>query len=189
MEKPLIYHHCRSLEGVEFGTVKTDKERTWEELRPAYQWLVDQSDSSEAWPLFVAVGETEDPEIAVGTGYAWQFQRKKKGEFKNQVLFSFDENDVDGMFSDYLNFDMALNAGDPVQLNRNQVKCILKPSWNKAKWIRKAIKRENIVQLITPELHLPDAKRVWVRNKTTKKLLENMGFTRVEVKRLLVPQL
>ncbi len=186
LEKPLIYHHCRDLEGVEFGTVKADPERTWEEFKPAYRWLADQTSLPESWPLFMAVGE-ETP--VYGTGYINQFRKKHlKGDSRNSVLFSFHEEDIEGFFSDYGYFDIATNAGDPVRLNRNEIKWILKPSWDKEKWLKKAKKDNEAVQLVVPELHLPDAKRIWVRNKQTKRLLENMGFTRVEVKRLLVPK-
>lgn len=188
----LRYHHSMDLEGVVFGERLPDPNHAAESwLLPAYRWLEQEVGF---YPLFLAVGETE-ADIFM-TGYRGQWRRvtawsskgntyRKKGEFPNYVLFSFAA--VYGIYMDFHNWHIAINA----TVNNGGVtdyekRLIFKPSWPRSKWLRKARKDPGSVQLVTPRLYLPDAKRIWVRNQPTKKALETMGFRHVAVRRLHV---
>ena len=88
---------------------------------------------------------------------------------------------------DYDYWDVALNASHKdYRMTNHEKRLIFKPSWPKSKWLGKARNDQHSVQLVTPELYLPDAKRIRVRNKSTKSFLETMGFNDVEVKRIKV---
>lgn len=199
-----IYHHCTDLENIVYGEIKADPKYSDEDLLGSYKWLEGKIGF---FPLFLAVGETEE-DIRM-TGYQNQWRRfiatrnvgrredgtyiqknvyRKKGEFPNYVLFSF--NAVDGIFTDYdLWCDIICYIRDGVpqydytDCRRRQ---LFKPSWPKSKWLRKAKKDPHSVQLVTQKLYLPDADRIWVRNKKTQRLMGEKGFENVEVRRILV---
>ncbi len=195
----LIYHHCRSLESVVFGEVKANPKYFDSYLKEAYFWLTEEVGF---YPLFLAVGESEE-DIRM-TGYQSQWRRVigtknvgrrkdgtyiqknvliKKGELSNNVLFSFE--DIEGVFMDYGHWHLAFSLGSKNYKIRNyENRWIFKPSWNKADWLRKVRKEPCSVQLITSKLYLPDAKRIWVRNKETQNILEKMGFENISVKKI-----
>ncbi|MBF0208608.1 MAG: hypothetical protein HQK53_17175 [Oligoflexia bacterium] len=64
------------------------------------------------------------------------------------------------------------------------IQSLLKPSWIRNDWITKANKHPESVQVLVPKLDLRLADSVMVRNETTKKELEAMGFKNVIVARL-----
>ena len=66
---------------------------------------------------------------------------------------------------------------------------ILKPSWDKRRWIRAAEKGSHWVDLLTPGLSLDRASRIYVRNQATKKSMEILGFRNIQRLRLLVEKL
>jgi len=196
----LKYHHSMDLENIIYGEIKAHPKYTEDkDYKKAYLWLEKQIGF---YPLFLAVGETED-DIRI-TGYQGQWavnigskivgRRKngtyisknilrKKGEFPNYVLFSFKE--VEGVFIDYDYWHFALSAAfNNEEITDYEKKLIFKKSWPKSKWLRKTKNKPGTVQLVTSKLYLPDAQRIWVRNKATKKQVEEMGFNNVEVKRL-----
>ena len=197
----LLYNHSRSLESVIFGEVKANPQYSDPEFRNAYSWLEKQVGF---YPLFLAVGTTED-DIRM-TGYQSQWAKvngseivgrrkngsyiqrhilRKKGEFPNYVLFSFEE--VDGVFTDFDYWHIPLGAiMNGYGVTDYEKRLTFKPSWPKSKWLRKARKNPHSVQLVASTLYLPDAKRIWVRNQQTKNQLKSMGFENVEVRRLLV---
>lgn len=145
----------------------------------------------------LTVGATEE-DIRM-TGYQNQWRRilsdgpngkehRKKGDFPNDVLFSFEN--IDGVFMDYDKWHLALNAGyKNYQMTCYEKKAIFKPSWPASKWLRKAKKDPHSVQLVAENLYLPDAKRIGVRNQQTKNLLESMGFGNIVVRRILLEEL
>lgn len=188
-KKPLLYHHARPLEFVEYGVVK-QKMGIDSDFELAYKWLEDEVGFP---PLFLAVGKQE-VDIRM-TGYQGQFSRlleigkdykkyRKKDELVNQVLFSF--SDVEnGVFTEYHDWHIALNAipnGDKVGKWAN--KLIFRKTWDKEKWLEYADKKPHSVQIVVPELDLRKANSVWVRNKLTQKKLQLLGFKHVEVKRI-----
>lgn len=192
----MLYHHCMNLENVVFGEIKgSPKYIDIPEFKDAYLWLEKEVGF---YPLFLAVGETEE-DIRI-TGYQNQWRKllvdrgeknkneyRKKGEFPNLGLFSF--QDLEGIFMDYDNWHLVLNAEHKnYQMTDYEKKLIFKPSFSKAKWLRKARKKSCTVQLVIQKLYLPSADRIWVRNKKTKIKLENTGFRSVEVKRLLLEE-
>lgn len=197
----LQYHHCRSLENVIYGEVKACPEHTDPSFRDACLWLEEQVGF---YPLFLAVGTTEEDIRMTGYQNQWgkvigskiigkradgtYIQRnilRGKGEFPNDVLFSFE--DVDGVFMDYMYWHLVLNASHKnYRMTDYEKKLIFKPSWPRSKWLGKARENFHSVQLVTPTLRLPGAERVWVRNKQTRRLLESMGFEDVGVKRVLL---
>jgi hypothetical protein len=156
------------------------------------------------YPLFLAVGTTEEDIRMTGYQNQWAkvigskivgrrndgtyIQRnilRRKGEFPNDVLFSFE--DVDGKFMDYMSWHLVLNASyKNYQMTDYEKGLIFKPSWPKSKWLKKAREDPHSVQLVTSTLYLPEAGRIWVRNRQTKNYLESMGFENVEVRRLFL---
>ncbi len=194
----LYYHHCRSLRSVVLGEIKANQRYFDSYLKEAYFWLKRQINF---YPLFLAVGLTEE-DIRM-TGYQNQWKRiigtkisgrrrdgtyiqknilRKKGEFPNDILFSFEE--VDGVFMDYGNWHLAFNPRTINAIPDYERRLIFKPSWDKSKWLKKSKNEPASVQLVTPNLYLPSAKRIFVRNRKTKELLEEIGFKDVEVKRI-----
>lgn len=183
------------LDDVRYGEIIPDPNRVEDELdehfKGAYSWLEKQIGFH---PLFLSVGETEE-DIRM-TGYQNQFRKilteskdgktyRKKGEYPNFVLFSFDE--VKGVFLDYMNWHIVLNSSHrDYKITDYEKRLVLKPSWNKSKWLLYAKRNPHSVQLVVSRLDLRKAERVWCRNKSTKKKLEEMDFTPVEVKRLEV---
>lgn len=204
MKQKLLYHHGRDLESVIYGEVKPNTryvEDKW--FLGAYKWLEKEVGF---FPLFLAVGEDHYKTIAM-TGYQDNWRRllsytltdrgrrigvdyRKKGEFPNKVLFSFDE--LDGIFMDFDYWHIVLNASPDYKIKKKHKRWIFKPFWSKEKWLEKSRRKEWVkwdVQMVVPSLYLPGAKRIWVRNKKTKKYLEETGFENVEVRRLKVEPL
>ena len=212
----LLYHHCRSLESVVFGKVKANPKYSDPDFKDAYLWLKGEVGF---YPLFLSVGTTYDDILMTGYPNQWRkiistkivgrrgngtyIQKnvlRKKGEFPNDVLFSFEElrcpfsmprNTIRSIqlrcpmewaFMDYGYWHLALGSYRD-KITDYEKRLIFKPSWQKSKWLGKAKKISQSVQLVTQSLYLPDAQRIWVRNKKTKKVLEGMGFDNVEVKR------
>lgn len=191
----LQYHHSRSLESVVFGEIKANPEHSDPELRNAYSWLEKQVGF---YPLFLSVGPTEEDIRMTNYQDNWRVkifedEYRKAGEFPNNVLFSFE--DVDGVFVDYQWWNLVISSGHvDYQMTDDEKSLIFKPSWRKSDWLREATKERDPekeshwVDLVTPTLYLPDAKRIWVRNNQTKKQLETMGFENTEVRRLLLEE-
>ena len=197
----MLYHHCRSLDSIVFGDVKADSTHQDPDSKDAYSWLEKQIGFK---PLFLSVGENED-DLRM-TGYPDNWRRviktkivrrrkdgiyihknilRKKGEFPNEVLFSFE--DIGGVFMDYDYWPIVLNSEyKNYELTDYETRLIFKPSYKKSDWLRKAGREAASVQIVTKSLHLPDAARIWVRNKKTKKLLDDKGFNNVEVRRLII---
>lgn len=183
-----LYHHSRPLQYIEYGIVQ--QARTQDEAYGgAYDWT---ERALGFYPVFLAVGKTEE-DIHM-TGYQNQWSRKlgfdtyrEKGDIDNQVLFSF--NDIpNGIFMDYINWHILLNSQDRgYNISDRERSMILRPSWNKADWLRYAKRNPGCVQLVVPELDLRKADSIWVRNNATKKEAERMGFKGVDTQRLKVP--
>jgi hypothetical protein len=107
---------------------------------------------------------------------------RKKGDFPNLALFSFEK--IDGIFMDYQSWHIALNACiNGKSVTPAEQRMIFKPSWTRSRWIRAALTGTHSVQIIAPELPLQRAKRGYVRNIKTRHLLEMMGFLDLEVRR------
>jgi len=110
---------------------------------------------------------------------------RKKGEFPNLAVFSF--NQIDGIFMDYMSWHVALNAyPNGRSVTPYERRMIFKPSWTHRRWLEAALKGTHAVQLVAPELPLHRAAHVYVRNLKTKRFLERMGFSEIEVMRLKV---
>ena len=181
------------MDGIVYGRVEASSEHADEYFKDAYSWL---EKVVGFYPIFLSVGTTDD-DIRM-TGYQNQWKRilseghnrkeyRKKGNFPNDVLFSFE--DINGVFMDYNYWHIALNASHKnYQMTDYEKRLIFKPSWPKSKWLKKARKNQHSVQLVTPELYLPAAERIWVRNQQTKELLTSMGFDNVESRRLVLEE-
>lgn len=193
-----FFHHCMPFSQVQYGTITADPVYADPDFLPAYEWLEQEIGY---FPHFLAVGNSET--VIRRTGYAdnWRvFDRgefagngyqkfyHQKGEFPNLVLLSFD--DGEGVFMDFLSWHIAINACmNKKPVSKQAMKMILKPSWDKRRWIRAAEKESHRVDLLTPKLSLDRASRICVRNQATKKSMEIMGFRNVEVMRVLVEKL
>ena len=192
MEKQDIpqYHHCRNLESVVFGEVKASPNYSDKDFKGAYRWLEKEVGF---YPLFCAVGTTDEDIRMTGYQDNWRVkissdEYRKKGEFPNQVLFSF--KDVDGVFMDYDAWHLVLNSTrNDYKMSDYEKRLIFKPSWQKSKWLMKAEEKPHTIQLVTPTLYLHKADKISVRNDMTKKELGDKGFQNIEVKRVLIERL
>ena len=180
------------LSQVTYGTVRADPSYSVNSfLLPAYEWLAEQIGF---FPHFVSVGKDEYALYRTGYQNQWRVRDggdfvngeyrknyRKKGEFPNLVLLSFDH--LEGVFMDHMTWHIAINSctnGDRV--STREMKMILKPSWTDKRWLRAAMKSHS-VELLTPEIPLHKAARVRVRNRATQQLMEMKGFRNVEVAR------
>ena len=180
---------------VHFGMITADPVYADPDFLPAYEWLEQEIGF---FPPFLSVGNSETVIRRIGyadnrrvfdrgefTYSGFQKYYHKKGEFPNLVLLSFD--DVEGVFMDYLSWHIAINACmNKKPVSKQEMKMILKPSWNRRRWIRAAEKGSLCVHLLTPGLSLDRASRVFVRNQAIKKDMESRGFRNIEVMRILL---
>lgn len=163
----LLYHHSRSIKGVSYGEVNADPQYTDPlGFKGAYDWLAGEVGF---YPLFLAVGSTKT-----------DLKMTTYDDEEENVLFSF--GDVEGSLMDFDYWHIALSEGEGPRVNRLQKRWIFKPSWSKARWLRKVKKEPGHVQLVTPKLHLPNAKRIWVHNERAKRRMEELGFRNVEIR-------
>jgi hypothetical protein len=183
------------LSQVKYGTIRADPVYSSSDFMPAYEWLAEQIGF---FPHFVSVGTDESALYRTGYQDQWrirdggdfvdgEYQKnyRKKGEFPNTVLFSFDH--LEGIFMDYNYWHIAINAcTNGGSVAKNETKWILKPSWTRQRWLRAMMDRTHIVDLLVPDIPLDKAARVWVRNRATQKLMEAKGFQTVEVTRTRV---
>ena len=106
----ILYHHCMPLSQVTYGTVRADPAYASPDFLPAYEWLEDQIGF---FPHFVSVGNNESALYRTGYQDNWRVwtggdiiqgenrkNYRKKGEFPNLVLLSFDH--LEGVFMDYM---------------------------------------------------------------------------------------
>jgi len=190
MDAP-CFHHCMPVAGVEYGTIRPDRSLSSPDFLPAYEWLEQEIGF---FPLFIAVGRSD--EVIRMSGYTdnWRLfvgceggikKYRRKGEFPNLALFSF--RNVDGVFMDYVDWHIALNAC----MNGHQVspfgkRRIFKPYWKKHRWIQAALQGTHLVQMVIPELPLAEAVEGKVRNRSQVEHLERLGFSHVSAARLRV---
>lgn len=188
-----MYHRCMELEHIVFGEIVPRRDFEKHDFQYALDWLENEVGF---YPLFLGFGETED-DIGI-TGYQNQWrvrisstfkdgkisgEYRKKCEFPNHVLFSFDE--LEGVFLDYDYWHIVLNSTG-TEITEQEKRWIFKYSWDKNKWKRKARTNPGTVQFVVPRLDLRTSKRIFCRNNRTRNLLEEMGFNNVEVKRIKV---
>jgi len=193
-DRPL-YHYCMPVSGIIRGTIVPDRRLSDPDFLPAYEWVEERLGF---FPFFLAVGTLED--VAWMTGYQdnWRvvtgsepveggYRRtlRKKGEFPNLALLSFDA--VDGVFMDYDYWHIALNACMNCSVvSRKEESWIFKPSWTKSRWLRAARAGTHSVQLVTPALPLTKTREIRVRNALTRRIIEGRGFGDVRVSRIPV---
>jgi hypothetical protein len=198
LENSPFYHHCMPFSQVHFGTITANPDYSYSDFLPAYEWLEQEIGF---FPHFLSVGNSETAISRTGyadnwrvfdhgefTGNGYLKFYHKKGEFPNLVLLSFD--DAEGVFMDDLSWNIAINAcmhGRTV--TRQETKMILKPSWNKRRWIHAAEQDQCWVCLLAPELFLDSASGISVRNQSTKKEMENRGFRNIRTLRIPVEKL
>ena len=185
------------LSQVTYGTVRADPAYASPDFLPAYEWLEDQIGF---FPHFVSVGNNESALYRTGYQDNWRVwtggdivqgkyrkNYRKKGEFPNLVLLSFDH--LEGVFMDHMSWHIAINScTNGKNVSTSEMKMILKPSWTDKRWLRAAMKSHS-VELLTPEIPLDTAAGIWVRNRATQKLVEMKGFRNVEVTRTQVESL
>ena len=120
----LLYHHCIPVSAVNQRIITPEHSPAYPDFLPAYKWV---EEVTGFYPLFLAVGT---PEIIWMTGYQdnWRIWTggdsedgiyrktyRKKGEFPNLAVFSFEN--PDGIYMDYDSWHIALNTipnGRPV---------------------------------------------------------------------------
>lgn len=204
--------HCLSLDSVSYGVLQPDPSYSDVDFLPAYRWAEAHIGF---YPLFMGIGKGADVDVSQAgapqpvmdvsiTGYSNQWRRiissrnepgkglvnvlRKKGESPNFVLLIFDEQDIEGgVCTDYMSWHIILNdcMGNRVP-DKRATSSTLKRSWSKARWYCLARKDSHAVQVMVPQLDMRKAREIWVRNKSTQRKLESMGFSNVKVKRLAV---
>jgi hypothetical protein len=186
------------LSQVTFGPVHADPAYSSPDFLPAYEWLADQIGF---FPHFVSVGTDNDALYRTGYQDQWRvwdggdfvngtFRKnyRKKGEFPNEVLLSFEH--LDGIFMDYMSWHIAINAcTNGRSVSKSETKMILKPSWTDSRWLRAAAKQTHTIDLLVRELPINTAAGVWVRNRATQKVMEQKGFKNVEVARIRIEKI
>lgn len=191
----LFYHHNIPVEQVIYGTLRPDRKFSYPDYVSSYEWVERETGF---FPIFYAVGQCNTAIPMTGCSDNWRvltggdfkdgiYRKKyrKKGEFPNLAVFSF--NQIDGIFMDYMSWHVALNAyPNGRSVTPYERRMIFKPSWTHRRWLEAALKGTHAVQLVAPELPLHRAAHVYVRNLKTKRFLERMGFSEIEVMRLKV---
>lgn len=169
----------RSLDSVVFGEIKPDHRYVGPLFQGSYRWLEQQVGF---YPLYVAVCEDRKGSRANVMYDKYPDDRQIwETILRYDVLFSFEN--VEGVFSDEVVWNTVitdLQNGDPISDYHRR--CLFKPSWSKARWLRVAKKGDHWVQLVTPSLYLPDAQQIWVKNHETKEALEALGFKDVALR-------
>jgi hypothetical protein len=181
---------------ITFGTIRAEPAYSaGNYLLPAYEWLAEQIGF---FPHFVSVGNNDSALYRTGYQDNWsvhiggdtvdgKYQKiyRKKGEFPNNVLLSFDH--LEGVFMDFDYWHIAINAcTNGGSVSKSEMTWILKPSWTRERWLRAALTSTRPVDLLVPEIPLDKANRVRVRNHATQKLMEMKGFRNVDVARTRV---
>lgn len=180
----LLYHHCRASGNISHGEIRPNPRSPAPGFKKAYLWLQNQVGF---YPLFVAVGATENDLRLTGYQDNWwnkshRYTYRSNRKFTNGVLFSFAE--VRGIFMDFLEWHISINdANGNREVSDYDKRLIFKPSWSRSRWLAHA-RGGRPVQLVVPRLYLPDAKRIWVKDKITRAQMERLGFDGIEVKRL-----
>lgn len=214
------YHHSRSLQHVSHGTVKParltellrdpgcaaigtcDPSDDWHfalQLEACYRWLAERIGF---WPLFLAVGDTDEDRRM--TGYQLQWSRSRTisptGPPRDQVLFSWSDAPAHAIYVDYLSWHTVLNSvrarnGDPHELyveleGRRDDASILKPSWRQSDWLRHARRNPHSVQAAVPALDLSTADEICAPSRRVATALIHQGFapSRLRIQRLRLQQ-
>jgi hypothetical protein len=193
-KEQLFFYHKLPLEQVERKLLIPNPAFSDSEFLPAYRWLEQEIGF---FPLFLAVGREE---AAYVTGYqnqwlvnlggrqvdgVYQPIIRKAGDFPNYVLFAFPIKTLEGVYTDYLWWNIVLSdVLSQVQVSSQLRRLLFKKSWPTHKWLRLANQDGHQVQFLAAQLDLAQASFVWVRNEKTAKTLRNMGFHDVRVKRL-----
>jgi hypothetical protein len=216
----LLFHHSRELRHVPFGIVRQARVSTilprsqrpptsplddpWYEAKlawePAYDWLAERLGF---YPLFLAVGSTDDDRRM--TGYQDQWRQllgygpegrvyRRRGQISSRCLFSWSRMPTDLVFLDFGYWHVILNAVSS-DLERAEARVLLQPwfderslfrrSWATSDWLRRA-RRDGGVQAVAQELDLRTSDEVWCRNREARNRLLLQGFAaeRVRVRRL-----
>jgi len=191
-----LFHHCMPLSQVSYNTIPANPAYSTESfLLPAYEWLAEQIGF---FPHFVSVGMNRDALYRTGYQDNWrvraggeffnaQYRKtyRKRGEFPNNALFSFDN--LEGIFMDFDYWHIAINEiTNGGNVSKREMNWILKPTWTRKRWLRAATDQTHPVDLLVPAIPLYKSVKVRVRNRATQKILETMGFHNVEISRLRV---
>jgi len=207
-----LFHHARELAHVRPGPVtSTPLSRRLEEpdcppggcsgadafhmairFDAAYAWIAERLGF---WPLFVAVGESDEDRRM--TGYQDQWRRGASAR-ASMALFSWREPPPGAVFMDFTAWHIVLNRvefapGDPhrprvLALEPHEERQVWKRSWRASDWIRMARRGRTSVQAVVPALDLAGADEVWTRNRAERARLIRLGFdpSRIVARRLRV---
>jgi hypothetical protein len=167
------------------------------QFEASYRWLADRIGF---WPLFLAVGDTDEDRRM--TGYQLQWSRDHTwgpaGPPRDRLLFSWNDAPPHATYVDYDNWHTVLNSvrerdGDPHQLyveleGRRDAASILKPSWRQSDWLRRARRNPHSVQAAVPAIDLPTADEIRAPSPRVATTLTNHGFdpSRIHIQRVRV---
>lgn len=180
------YHHCRPFAHSPYGIVHQGPPDV--DFQAAFDWLASEIGFR---PLFMSVGPGIDALYPTGYDYNWCFKLgpntyRRRGDFPNDVLFSYSDAPPGAIFTDYDAWHMVLHRAltstlPPTPYESRQ---ILKRSWPMSRWLRQARNYPGSVQVVVPHLDLRAASRIWVRNQPTRAEMERRGFQHVTVRRI-----
>lgn len=218
-----IYHHCRELEHVYYDVVLPwrlthnhpeppcsheggcDRYEDWHwagHMEASYRWLAERVGY---WPLWLAVGETDDDRRM--TGYQNQWSRATPAsDASNSVLFSWSEEPCASLrYLCYDHWHIILNSvwteefgwvqrdGEHRRayvagVSPRSESWVFHASWKRGDWLRQARREPHTVQAVVPMLDLRSAEEIWCRNQAARRQLLSLGFdqNRVQVRRLAV---
>lgn len=180
----LKFHHCIPLNQMIYDIIYPDEQHSEPYFIPAYKWFEKEVGF---YPVFLAVGSTTEDIRMTGYMNNWRRIKGNKPIHRNENLVLLSFGDVEGVFSDYDFWHIPLNMrNSEYPITEYERKLIFKKSWNRSRWINYAKKSPHRVQLCTPLLDLRRAARVWVRNRNTREVVEEMGFTNVHVQSVSV---
>lgn len=129
------------------------------------------------------------------TGYANQFAKlisrskkgselRKKGEFPNQVMFSFDTIiPLNYIYHEWIGAMNDLAYGMSIEeVTEKWSHDVLKPDYSPEKWKEIARKNPGSVYAIVPEVDLRTATSIYVRNRLAEQQLEKRNFDTKKIK-------
>ncbi len=194
------YYHCMPFDFVSFAEIDADPERTEDEgCRLAFRFLEQQIGF---YPIFLACGEQN---ASVITGYSDQWRvvtgtkreagrfvntQRKRGEFPNFVMMVFELDAIsEPVFTSYHWWCRCLNACmNDFHPSQSEIRGLFRRSLSRSDWLRLASRQTCDVQVIAPRLDLRKACEIWVRNHSTAKAMEALGFENLVVKRLPIAE-
>lgn len=164
-------------------------------MESGYAWLARRIGF---WPLFLAVGTTDEDRRM--TGYQNQWSRSPQlwgdhGPPRDTVLFSWTHPPPGTVYQCFHWWHSVLNGqrtggwdhhGHEVLVDKATAREVLQLDWDAARWLRRAAKEPHSVQAAVAMLDLRTADTIWAPNQHVARQLRDQGFDSVDVQRLRI---